>query len=210
MTKWRKWDRIKYQAQLDPDFANQIASIPGGDKIFSCIQCGTCSATCPLSTYMDYTPRRIVAMSRAGFRGEVLSSHTTWLCASCYACTVECPKEIKITDIMYAIKRLAIIEGVYPKKFPVPILAREFYRGVERDGRQSEGPLLARLYMRTNPFAALKQMGLGIKLFFQGRIGPSKEEIKRKTELHRILEALGDEHIIYRKEFKFDPKEAGV
>jgi hypothetical protein len=45
MTKWRKWDRIKYQAQLDPAFANQIASIPGGDKIFSCIQCGTCSAT---------------------------------------------------------------------------------------------------------------------------------------------------------------------
>ena len=190
MTRWRKWDRIKYQAQLDPDFANQIASIPGGDKIFSCIQCGTCSATCPLSTYMDFTPRRIIAMSRAGFKGEVLSSYTTWLCASCYSCSVECPKEIKITDIMYAIKRRAIVEGVYPKKFQVPALAREFFRAVEKDGRQSEGRLLANLYLKTNPFAALKQAGLGMKLFLQGRIGIGKESIRRKEELHKLLNAL--------------------
>ncbi len=91
---------------------------------------------------------------------------------------------------MYAIKRRAIIEGVYPKKFPVPALAREFFHSVEKDGRQSEGRLLANLYMKTNPFAALKQMGLGMKLFFQGRIGIGKESIRRKEELHKLLAAL--------------------
>lgn len=199
MTKWRKWDRIKYQAQLDPGFADDIASIPGGEKLFSCIQCGTCSAACPVSTYMDYTPRKIVAMSRAGFKGEVLSSHTTWLCASCYACTVECPKQIKITDIMYAIKRLAIREGVYPKRFPVPVLAREFFRAVKNDGRQSEGYLLLNFYLRTNPFNMLKQVVLGTRLFFQGRISVTKDSIKRKEELEKLLEAVKNDHMMKTK-----------
>jgi heterodisulfide reductase subunit C len=196
MTKWQKWDKIKYQAQLDPGFANQIASIPGGEKLFGCIQCGTCSATCPLSTYMDYTPRRIIAMSRAGFKGEVLSSQTTWLCASCYACTVECPKQIKITDIMYAIKRLAIREEVYPKHFPIPALAREFFRSVEKDGRQTEGRLLMSLYLKTNPFALFKQAGLGMKLFRQGRMKLGKDTIKRKEELRKILKSLEKEYYV--------------
>ena len=47
-------------------------------------------------------PRQIIAMIRAGLRAEVLSSYTTWLCASCYACTVARPRQIRITDIMYA------------------------------------------------------------------------------------------------------------
>jgi heterodisulfide reductase subunit C len=148
---------------------------------------------------MDYTPRRIVAMSRAGFKCEVLSSHTTWLCASCYACTVECPKQIKITDIMYAIKRLAIREGVYPKHFPVPVLAREFFRAVKKDGRQSEGFLLVNFYLRSNPLGMFKQAFLGARLFLQGRISLKKDGIKRKDELARLLETVKDEHMMKTK-----------
>ena len=96
MKKWQGWRKIRYESELDPHFADEIASIPDGEKLFTCIQCGTCSGMCPMSPYMDYTPRQIIAMIRAGFRSEVLSSYTTWLCASCYACAVECPKEIKI------------------------------------------------------------------------------------------------------------------
>ena len=73
---------IKYEAELDHQFAVDIAGKPGGEQLYSCIQCGTCSATCPLSIYMDYTPRRIVAMTRAGFKEEVLNSFTIWLCSS--------------------------------------------------------------------------------------------------------------------------------
>ena len=190
MSEWRGWDKIKYQAQLDPGFADQIASIPGGDKLYSCIQCGTCSGMCPLSTYMDYAPRRIIAMIRAGFKGEVLTSYTSWLCASCYACTVECPKEIKITDIMYAVKRQAIKEGVYPKRFPIPTLARDFFSAVLKTGRVDDGRLGAMLYLKTNPLKILGMMGMGMKLFFKGRIGLTSESIKGKSELRAILNAV--------------------
>ena len=71
-----------------------------------------------MSAYMDYTPRRLIAMTRAGMKDEVLGSFSIWVCASCYACTAACPKQIPITDIMYALKRTAIREGVHPTPLP--------------------------------------------------------------------------------------------
>jgi quinone-modifying oxidoreductase subunit QmoC len=194
MEEWRGWRKISYESELDPTFASEIASIPQGEKLFSCIQCGTCSGTCPISPYMDYTPRQIIAMIRAGFKGDVLSSYTTWLCASCYSCTVECPKEIKITDIMYAAKRLAIKEGVYPKRFPIPVLANEFYKNVEGSGRSSEGRLILRLFLKTNPFKLFKQTGLGLKLLMRGRFSLKQESIKRTGELQSMLKVLEKWH----------------
>jgi len=145
---------------------------------------------------MDYSPRQIIAMIRAGMKGEVLASYTTWLCASCYSCTVECPKEIKITDFMYAAKRLAIRQGVYPKRFPIPVLAGEFFRAVEKSGRSSESWLLVRLYLKTNPLAMFKQASLGMKLWLKGRLSLKREAIQRKHELHRMLKVLEKEHMV--------------
>jgi len=148
---------------------------------------------------MDYTPRQIIGMIRAGFRGEVLSSYTTWLCASCYSCTVECPKEIKLTDIMYAAKRLAIRGGLYPKRFPIPVLANEFFKMVERSGRNSEGRLLLRLFLKTNPFQLFKQMGLGMRLLRRGRFSLKRESIERKDELRNIFQVLEKEHMVKKR-----------
>jgi len=196
MEKWKGWRKIRYESELDPHFVDAIVSVPGGSTLFSCIQCGTCSGTCPLSQYMDYSPRQIIAMIRGGFKGEVLRSYTTWLCASCYSCTVECPKEIKLTDIMYAAKRLAIRTGAYPKRFPIPVLASEFFKIVERNGRNSEGRLLMRLFLRTNPLRMFRQTGLGWKLLRRGRFSMRRESIEHKKELHAILKSLEKEHMV--------------
>jgi quinone-modifying oxidoreductase, subunit QmoC len=189
-TDWKILKRIKYENELDPDFGNSIAKIAYGEKLFGCIQCGTCSATCPVSHYMDYTPRKIIAMVREGFKEEVLNSMTIWLCASCYSCTADCPKDIKITDVMYALKRQAITEKVYPKRFPTPVLAQEFFHLVEEYGRSSEGRLIVQMYMKTNPFAMLKQAVMGMKLFLVGRISMKTERIKNREQLHTLLKAL--------------------
>ncbi len=87
---------IKYEGELDQGFAAEIARLAHGEKFYTCIQCGTCSATCPVSHFMDFTPPRIIAMVRAGFREEVLRSFTIWLCASCYSCTVDCPAKLRL------------------------------------------------------------------------------------------------------------------
>jgi len=190
-----KWPRtIKYEEELDRGFGDEIAATTGGESLYSCIQCGNCSGGCPVSIYMDYTPRRIIAMTRAGFKAEVLNSHTIWLCASCYNCTVNCSKQIRITDVMYALKRRAIQEGIHAKRFPIPILAREFFNCVMRYGRNHESELLVRLYLKTNPFAMLKQAMLGLKLFLRGRMPllphRAAKRADKKGDLRTIMNAL--------------------
>ena len=181
---------IKYEGELDRGFAAEIARLAHGEKFYTCIQCGTCSATCPVSHFMDFTPRRIIAMVRAGFKEEVLRSFTIWLCASCYSCTADCPREIKITDVMYALKQLAIKEGVYPKRFPIPVMAQEFYKIVEKKGRNSEGRLMMNIALRTNPFRLLRYAKVGLKLFRTGRVTLREESIQNHGEIHTLLGAV--------------------
>jgi len=190
--KEKPWARrIKYQAQLDPSFGEEISSMARGENLFNCIQCGTCSGACPMSIYMDYTPRRVIALTRAGFKREVLQSNTIWLCASCYACTVECPKKIRITDVMYALKQKAMAEKVYPKHFTIPVMAREFYSIVRGNGRNSEAQLIFRMYLKSNPFLHIKKITLGIRLWLKGRMGfIQSDKIKRRAELRKILDSV--------------------
>jgi len=181
---------IKYESELDKDFARWISSLPAGEKIKECIQCGTCSGSCPVSVYMDYTPREIIAMARMGFKEEVLKSYTIWLCASCYACTVYCPMKIKITDLMYELKQRAIREGYYPKRFTIPVMAKEFFNMIRSAGRNTESYLLLKTFLKSNPTKLLLMAPLGMKLFISGRLGLKKEKIRSQKELNTILDSI--------------------
>jgi heterodisulfide reductase subunit C len=178
---------IKYEADRVRGFADEIMSLAGCDQLKSCIQCGTCSGTCPLSIYMDYTPRQIMALVRADFKHEVLRSRTIWLCASCYACTVECPRNIRITDIMYALKQRAIQEGVYPRRFPIPVLAHEFSAMARRYGRITETLLVLRLFLKSNWNALFRSWRLGLGLLRTGRFSLRRERIAGRQQLEQML-----------------------
>ena len=160
---------IKYEADRVKGFGRELMSVPGCEDLQSCIQCGTCSGVCPLSIYMDYSPRQVMALTRSDFKNEVLRSHTIWLCASCYACTVECPRQIRITDIMYELKQRAIHEGIYVKNFPIPVLAKEFYTMSRKYGRITENILAAFMFLKTDWLAAIGMWKLGLGLFRRGR-----------------------------------------
>jgi len=181
--------KLRYQREADPVWARKITSHPGCERLFSCIQCGTCSGTCPLSLYMDYTPRRIVALVREGFRKDVLRSQTIWLCASCYSCAVHCPQNIEITDLMYTLKREAIQSHLFPKRFPIPVLAREFYELVRRHGRNSEFWLVLRMMLKTNPLGLLGMAKTGWSLIRTGRMSLKFEGIQQVRQLQAALEA---------------------
>ena len=183
--------RIKYQGELDLGFAKEVAAMPGGEDIFRCIQCGTCSSTCPISVYMDQTPRRIIAMTRAGFKDDVLASNTIWLCSSCYSCTVECPKSLRITEIMYALKQKAIADKAYPKNLPIPVLAKEFFKSVMKTGRSNEGRTVAKVWLKTNPLKMLSQAALGLKLMRRGRMSMKTERMTGGHEqMRKLLDAV--------------------
>lgn len=97
---------------IDPTFCDVIAAEPGGEHIRRCFGCGTCTASCPVREVTDrYNPRRIIHMTLLGLREEVLSSDFVWLCSTCYACQERCPQDVRITDLMHAIKNVAVREG---------------------------------------------------------------------------------------------------
>ena len=182
--------RVKRQSRLDLGFADEIAAIPGGDRLRECFQCGTCSAVCPLSAYMDITPRQLIAMTRAGMKDEVLGSFSIWVCAGCYACTTACPKEIPITDMMYALKRTAIREGIHPRRFGTPVLAREFVGSVDRWGRSTESRLAISLYLKTRPRLLLQDAPLAHRLHRKGRMGLRRQSIHQRAQLRTMLRAI--------------------
>jgi heterodisulfide reductase subunit D len=91
-------------AALDHSFLEAVNPLA---KLRSCIQCGTCSATCPTAYAMDYSPRQVWRMVQLGMRDEVLNSKTFWLCTTCKACQVRCPRGIDLMDTMIALKEYA-------------------------------------------------------------------------------------------------------
>ena len=169
---------FKFQHEADPDWARLVSQRPGCEGLFSCLQCGTCSGTCPLSIHMEFGPRRIIALVREGFRMDVLRSRTIWLCASCYSCSVNCPRQIHITDLMYSLKREAIREKLYPRRFPIPVLADEFRKMITRRGRTSEFWLVLRLALRTNPLGLLGMVRNGWDLLRTRRLVLKRDRIE--------------------------------
>jgi heterodisulfide reductase subunit C len=180
----------RYAEDVNPAFPAEIMAKPGGEALRDCIQCGTCSGACPMSVHMDLTPRRVIALTRAGLERDVLESATPWLCASCYECQVRCPRDIKVTEVMYALKRRAIEKGLYPKRFPIPVLATAFYRMVATHGRNSESRLVIELALRTNPLSLLKMAPIGLKLLRTGRMVFGQDHIKDPKQLQTILDAM--------------------
>jgi len=170
-------------------FLREVEVVPGADRISRCLQCGTCTGSCPVSYAMDISPRRVIALFRAGQMEEILRSRTIWICASCYMCTTRCPQAIKITDLLYALKRTAMENGVYPDKFPVYQLSKSFVALVNRYGRNNELLLLARYYLGRNPFALIRMLPLGYKLFRRGRVAVLPSKIRGVQVIRQILEA---------------------
>lgn len=79
---------------------DNILESPEGRRILTCIQCGTCAGTCPYGEFMEYPPRRMIAMLRAGLAERVVSSESLLNCVACYACMAKCPRDIRLTDVL--------------------------------------------------------------------------------------------------------------
>lgn len=118
---------------LDPNFKYEIAEQPGGENIRFCFQCGTCVADCPVRAINEkYNSRRIIRMVLIGMREEVLKSDFIWLCSTCYTCYERCPEDVRITDLMTAIKNIAVKEGyIHPTFKEQATLLREHGRLLE-------------------------------------------------------------------------------
>jgi len=135
---------------------------------------------------MDHTPRAIFQMIRAGLKEDVFKSNTPWFCVSCYYCTVRCPQEVHITDIMYSVKRMSVKEKGYDDS-TAPDFSKTFINWVENFGRSFELGLASMHMIRHNPFGVFKIAGMGVGMVTKGRMAFTPTRIKGMNELKAIL-----------------------
>jgi len=171
-------------------FVEEVSAIPGGEGVRLCIQCGTCTGSCPSAAKWEYTPSGIIAMIRAGMRDEVLSSSSMWQCLSCYFCTVRCPRNVKPTDLFHVLESLANQYGFKVRGTSTPGMYRSFVNSIRSNGRVHEFGMMFSYYLKTNPFAALKMLPVGLKLFSHKRMPLLPEKVKGKGDLSRIIKKL--------------------
>jgi heterodisulfide reductase subunit C2 len=155
-----------------------------------CLQCGTCSAVCPMGDYMELLPRQLVGLVRAGGADGIMRDRSIWVCTSCYACTVECPKQIPITEAIYALKRESMRQDVYPRRFPSPVMVRAFVDSVGKRGRSTESWISVSLYLRTRPLELLRNAPLALRLVRSGRMSFRRERNRDPGQVRRLLEAV--------------------
>ncbi len=161
-----------------------------GNDILRCIQCGTCSGSCPLTTRMDHAPRELFALIRDGEMEEALRSNTQWFCVSCYQCMVRCPQDIPVTDLMYSLKEMAVKHGLVSPLCKMPDLYKVFSGEVDRTGKMNETYLMAR-YGLKHPGDMIAKAFLGLQLLKRGRLGIRAERTKNpmRIRLHAGGEA---------------------
>lgn len=164
-----------------------MAATPGDNRLNLCIQCGSCGGSCPSGPEMEHTPRRLFAMIRADAREAVLKSNAPWYCVSCYYCTVRCPQNIHITDVMYTLKSMAIKAGLYHDA-AMPGFSETFVDYVEKYGRSFELGLATRFNLRHHPLSLAGMAPLGLGMLKRGRMDLTPHRIDGMAQLTAILE----------------------
>ena len=94
-----------------------------GQNIYSCYQCGKCSAGCAFSSRMDTTVNQLIHFIQMGQKDKVLEANTQWVCASCLTCSIRCPREIDVAALMEAVREYILREE--PEKVKIADIPKE-------------------------------------------------------------------------------------
>jgi Fe-S oxidoreductase len=81
-------------------------------ELLGCIQCGRCTAGCPVSLRTHLNVRRVVY---DGMRGvgpkDAKGRPEAWNCTTCSNCTERCPKGVKPMELVIGLRSAAIEKG---------------------------------------------------------------------------------------------------
>jgi len=176
-------------ATLIPDSLTAVQ-----DMVKSCIQCGTCTGSCPNAFAMDLTPRRLWRLVLLGKKEEVFHSKTFTLCSACYYCTLRCPRGLPLTEAMGALKQIAASEDLKIYK-PSVRFYKSFIDSVRRHGRVHEMEFMTLYFLSMkNPLIPFKFTPLGMRLMGKRKVSiqiPSREPHALESIFRKVDEMEG-------------------
>ncbi|MDI6707331.1 MAG: (Fe-S)-binding protein [Bacillota bacterium] len=98
-------DRQITDSSFDFDLLDRLlASVPDGAKLKTCIQCGSCSGSCPAAENVASTRRYLWRMLQMGMVEETISSKLFWDCTTCSMCEIRCPRGIPLGEIVFRLR----------------------------------------------------------------------------------------------------------
>jgi len=84
-----------------------------------CFGCQTCTNVCPVvanyespKEVLGMLPHQIMYAAGLGIRDLAFGSNMLWDCVTCYQCQEQCPQGVKVTEVLYELKNLAIKNAV--------------------------------------------------------------------------------------------------
>ncbi len=83
-----------------------------GENIYTCMQCGTCSAVCPMIDSMQITTRQAMHLLQFGQTEQVITAKIGEFCASCHTCMVRCPRGIDVPRVFEAVRLLTLRQNI--------------------------------------------------------------------------------------------------
>jgi len=173
----------------DPALGDRLT--PAEHQLRTCIQCGTCTASCPSASAMDISPRKMWRMVQLGMLDEVLHSKTMWLCSICYQCQVRCPRGIPLTETIAKLKQVAIQQQIKQWRESTRFYLT-FSDVMQRYGRMRETEFMARYFLSTNPFEALGYATMGLTLLRRGKLKPELPTLWGEGKLAKLFDRVAE------------------
>ena len=128
-------------------------------------------------------------MIRLGMADRVLRSRDIWFCVSCYSCAARCPQGIDITDVMAALRNMAIARGLAKDKEAT--FSKIFVEVLKRHGRMFELEVMLRYFLAETDLGDLfQQAELGINMVRKRKLALRPERIENAEELAEIAERM--------------------
>jgi len=138
--------------------------------VSACMQCGTCTGSCPNASEMDLTPRKMWRLVMLGRLAPVMASRTFILCSDCYTCTLRCPRGLPLTEAMEALKGIAF-SLKETRHRGSRLFYEQFIKTVRCHGRIREMEFMTRYFTAVkSPAAPLRFAPLGLKLMGKGKV----------------------------------------
>jgi heterodisulfide reductase subunit C len=102
------------RAEIDVNFKQAVIDA-GAESLSLCFQCGTCTGACPSGRRTPYRVRTVIRRALMGFKDDLISDDSLWMCSTCYECQERCPRGIKIVDIVKIARNYAAQAGYMAK-----------------------------------------------------------------------------------------------
>ena len=96
------------------ELKEQIQALIDADHLHLCVECGKCSAVCPMvNFYGEYVPNRCTrsVVERLRFGVDFMGDEALWYCWACKECTFYCPSGVDFQSFMTGLRLLLVSHG---------------------------------------------------------------------------------------------------